>query len=176
MTDENAATGERPRAVLDTSVLLSQDRHWLWLLAHEGVYEAVWSTFIVAEVTRSRFRMTLERCIKLASIQECLHNKEYRRRINQLIHSLSDVLEIANYRLIETSDNLPDPDDNPVLATALAAQADYVVSLNTKDFLPGKTLIGMRYVTPAEFLDLLDSLSPEAGLRQIADDPGRRLP
>lgn len=29
------------RAVLDTSVLLSEHRHWLWLLARLGYYEAV---------------------------------------------------------------------------------------------------------------------------------------
>lgn len=36
-------------AVLDTSVLMSQHRHWLYLAAAAGEYIDVWSTFIVNE-------------------------------------------------------------------------------------------------------------------------------
>ena len=89
----NAREGEpsrpRLRAVLDTSVLLSEHRHWLWQLAHLGHYEAVWSTFIVSELVRIRVEHSIRRGVG---------RLVYRRRVNDLIHLLSHVLVVANYR------------------------------------------------------------------------------
>ena len=92
------------RAVLDTSVLVSDERHWLWLYAHDGYYEAVWSTIIVAELVRVRMRLATRQGVT-ESVQ--------RRRIYNLVHQLSDVLTVADYRSILLDDVLPDPDDDP---------------------------------------------------------------
>ncbi|MGH2354892.1 MAG: hypothetical protein ACRDJN_25055, partial [Chloroflexota bacterium] len=40
------------RTVLDTSVIISEHRHWLWLAARQDYYEGLWSPFIVGEVAR----------------------------------------------------------------------------------------------------------------------------
>jgi uncharacterized protein len=57
--------------------------------------------------------------------------------------------------------NLPDPDDEPFLAVALAASADYLVTGNVVDY-PSNKRQGARVVTPAEFVGLWRSLHPES--------------
>ena len=48
--------------------------------------------------------------------------------------------------------NLPDKDDEPVLAVALAAQADFPVTGNLADYPAGKRR-GCAVVSPAEFME-----------------------
>lgn len=57
--------------------------------------------------------------------------------------------------------DLPDPDDEPFLAVALAASADYLVTGNSVDY-PSNKRQGARVVTPAEFVGLWRSLHPES--------------
>ncbi len=158
---------DAPRIVLDTSALVSDERHWLWLYAQEGYYEAVWSTIIVAELVRVRMRLA-----RRQGIEELVQ----RRRIYNLVHRLSDVLTVADYRSILLDATLPDPDDDPILAAALASGAQYVVSLNTKHFPPGATVMHVRFITPADFLIMFDELYPDANLRQRTDIVGKQLP
>ncbi len=168
MTDENEQS--RPallRAVLDTSVLLSEHRHWLWLMARLGYYEGVWSAFIVGELVRIRVEH---------SIGYGVDRLVYRQRINDLVHLLSDVLLIVNYRAETATGMLADPDDEPILATALAAGAKCIVSLNTHDFPPGGEAAGVRFLTPHVFLAEIESGHPDAGLAERADEAGRQLP
>ena len=46
---------------------------------------------------------------------------------------------------------LPDSDDDMVLELAVAAQADYLVTHNVRDFSPAPAAFGLRIVTPGEF-------------------------
>ncbi len=48
--------------------------------------------------------------------------------------------------------NLPDPDDEPFLAVALAASADFLVTGNLADYPPGKRR-GCAVVSPAAFME-----------------------
>ncbi len=167
MTAESEASPAVLRAVLDTSVLLSEHRHWLWLLARLGYYEAVWSAFILGELVRIRVEHSINHSVERAV---------YRQRINDLIHLLSDVLLIVNYREVSTASLLLDPDDEPILATALAARARRIVSLNTRDFPAGGEASGVRFLTPQVFLAEVESRHPDAGLAEHADQAGRQLP
>lgn len=153
-------------AVLDTSILISEQRHWLWLLARDDYFDAFWSTFIVAELVRVRVESSIGRGVERAV---------YRERINNLVHRLSDVLHLADYRNILLDNVLPDPDDEPILATALAARVPLVVSLNTRDF-PSGTVLGVRFLTPGDFLAILRARYPDADLPQRIADAGRHLP
>lgn len=153
--------------MLDTSVLVGNERHWLWLYARDGYYEAAWSTIVVAELVRVRMRLASRQ-----GVEELVQ----RRRIYNLVHQLSDVLIVADYRSILLDGALPDPDDDPVLATALASGSQYVVSLNTKHFPPGNEIMHVRFVTPADFLTVLGALYPAANLRARVDNAGRQLP
>src|SRR6266508_3683566 len=155
------------RAVLDTSVLISEHRHWLWLLARRGFYEGVWSAFIVGEFVRVRTEHSIKHSVERAV---------YRQRINDLIHLFSDVLTIVDYRRVTTGKALKDPDDEPILATAIAASAGCIVSLNTSDFPPEAVLGGVRYVTPRQFLEALGAAHAEADLPSLIAAAGRQVP
>lgn len=171
MTDDPTEAPGIPRAVLDTSVLISRDRHRLWAAAKYGFYEAVWSTFIVGELVRVRVELSIAKGIERAI---------YRQRINNLIHQLSLGLRVADYQTIDVSGMLSDPDDEPMLAAAKAARAGFVVSHNTKDYPSGGTVIGVRYLTPEDFIALLDTLYPGQNVRVRTDNapnnPDVRLP
>jgi predicted nucleic acid-binding protein len=155
------------RAVLDTSVLISEHRHWLWLLARRSFYEGVWSAFIVGELVRVRTEL---------SIKKGAERAVYRQRINDLIHLFSDVLAIVDYRRVTTGMTLKDPDDEPILATAIAADAGCVVSLNTRDFPEGGVVDGVRYVTPQQFLDALSDANKELDLPALVRTAGKQTP
>jgi putative PIN family toxin of toxin-antitoxin system len=60
----------------------------------------------------------------------------------------------------ETILDLPDPEDEAMLAVALAASADYLVTGNMADFPPAKCQ-GLRVASPAEFVALWRTLHPE---------------
>ncbi len=156
-----------PRAVLDTSVLLSAERHWLWLLARLGYFEAIWSTYIVGELVRVRVEHSIARKVPRAV---------YRERLNALVHSLSEVLLVADYRQVGASGLLHDPDDDPILSTALASQAGFIVTFNTRDFPPGDEVLGVRFRTPEAFAAELYAVHPTAGLSRQIDAAGRQLP
>ena len=64
---------------------------------------------------------------------------------------------VSDYEVAGTDINLPDPDDVHVLAVALAAGAEVIVTANLRDF-PEQVLAqyGVRAISPSEFLtDLL---------------------
>jgi predicted nucleic acid-binding protein len=71
---------------------------------------------------------------------------------------------------------LRDPDDEPILATAIAASAAYVVSLNTRDFRRSGEAAGVRFLTPQSFLAELDLRRLRARLAQQASEAGRQVP
>lgn len=48
-----------------------------------------------------------------------------------------------------------DPEDDVVVATAVAARADYLVTGDRRHLLPLGSYQGIRVVTPRQFLDLL---------------------
>src|SRR4051794_26368416 len=104
---DDTPVDELPRAVLDTSVLMSEHRHWLWLAAHDGEYLGYWSPFIINELVRIR----VETALRHGTPREV-----YRQRINGLIHLLSDVLRVADYRRVDARGTLNDPDDEPQVA------------------------------------------------------------
>jgi predicted nucleic acid-binding protein len=157
----------RPRAVVDTSVLMSQHRHAVYLLARPGYFDAVWSPYIVAELTRIR----VER-----SIQFGVDRGVYRERINRLIFLLSGAFRSVNYIGHVANRMKRDPDDEPILATALAAGASYVVSLNTRHFPDNDVILGVRFITPNDFVSVLESRSRTAAIRNMIDGAGSQIP
>jgi predicted nucleic acid-binding protein len=134
---------KRIRAVLDTSVLLSAERRPLLFLAASELYTIVWSEYIAAEVQRKIVEMGWSA-----------------PKAAELVTALRDIAEMVDYRQI-TGGNydvwLRDPDDHPIMATALAGEADYLVTWNVKDFPPNRRFAGVTIVTPDTFLRLLGS-------------------
>jgi predicted nucleic acid-binding protein len=56
--------------------------------------------------------------------------------------------------------DLPDADDEPFLAVALAARADYLVAGNRADY-PADKRRGCAIVSPAEFMEVWRKLNRE---------------
>lgn len=164
MSQRTSLSQDVPRAVLDTSVLVGEQREWLWPLARDGYFAGVWSTFIVGELVRVRVELAIARSVK---------RSVYRERVNALVHRLSDVLTTADYRSILLDGALSDPDDDPILAAALASGAQYIVSLNTKDFPSNDTIMHVRFITPTNFLMMLDELYLDANIRGHIGNVGR---
>jgi len=153
--------------VLDTSALLGPQRDELAFLASQRNFTMVWSSFLIAELTRIRTEW---------AIKQGLPREVYRQRINQLIEQLSRIAVLVDYtRMIGGNYTtwLQDPDDEPLLATALVGRAAYVVSHNTADFPPGGTFAGVRYLTPLAFLETLYRDYPTKHGRHDSESPPR---
>lgn len=132
------ARSGRIRAVLDTSVLLSSERRPLIFLASLDRFTIVWSDFIVNELRRKMMEIGWGR-----------------EKSERLLVSLMNLAEIVDYRQIEGGNYelwLRDPDDHPIMATALIGKVDYLVTWNTKDFPPKKRFAGVTVITPDAFL------------------------
>jgi len=135
-----------PRVVLDTSVYLSAERHGLLFLARKRAYTLICSPFLINEIVRKRTEM---------AIQQGLDREVYRARINQYVNEISALAVMVNHTRLtggNYTDWLRDPDDIPVLATALVGKAQFLVSWNTKDFPPNGSFAHVCYVTPPQFL------------------------
>jgi predicted nucleic acid-binding protein len=109
-------------ALLDANVLYAAPlRDLLIQLAFTGLFQARWSAAIDDEWTRN-----------LRAARPEL--TEYITRTQFLMHrSIPDAL-VTNYESQIAGLILPDPDDRHVLAAAITAAADVIVTFNTKDF------------------------------------------
>lgn len=130
-----------PRAVLDACVLFpSVLRELLLDLAQEGAFTPLWSERILAEwqVAANRRGPEAAACAQAA--------------ITALRIQWPDA-EIPAAPSIETRLNLPDPADHHVLATAIAARAQLIVTRNLRDF-PARALApeGVKARAPDDLL------------------------
>jgi uncharacterized protein len=138
-----------PRVVVDTTVLISA------FLTEEGV---------AAEVLGLGRAGVFALCLSQAILEELrsrlLHRRRIRRRYQYTdarVHEHCRDLEAAAQiiasippvRVVER-----DPNDDMVVACALAGGADYVVTRD-KDLLSLGAYEGIRMVTPRQLLDLL---------------------
>lgn len=135
---------ELPVAVLDACVLVPMPiaDTLLRLADPPGLFEARWSEEILAEVSRTligRFGKSPETA---------------RYRENAIRDSFPDSLVVNYERLIAGMEN--HPKDRHVLAAAVECNADYLVTLNLKDF-PAKAAEKYRIevIGPSAFLNHL---------------------
>ena len=137
------------RAVLDSSVLVSAFLKpgslpaSLLARAREGAFSLVLSTYILEETatvlvrpkTLGRYRCSIDEvgrfCRALVAVAE-------------MVGELPDIEAVPN-----------DPKDDPIVATAVAGKADYLVTGDRAHLLPLGQYQGVRIVSPRVFLDLL---------------------
>ncbi len=166
MTGTAPPLPDRPRAVLDTSVLMSGERHWLWAWARLTRFEGIWNTQIIAELVRIRVE---------TAIKHGARRRTYGPRINTLIRLLARVLV-----LVDAPDQpvppLADVNDASILATAIAAQADCIVTFNVRDFPADGAVAGIRILTPEQFRSHLDAVAAREGFDPMHADSSARLP
>ncbi len=142
------------KAVVDTTILVSAllnfviggASHDLLLSAAEGKFELYLSDDILEET--ARVLLTGERIRKHYSYTDD-DVVEYCRRLTALAAIISAVPEVRIVR---------DPNDDVIVACAIAAGADYVVTRD-KDMLSLDHYEGVRFVTPEGFLKILRELS-----------------
>ena len=109
-----------PRLVLDTNIVVSA---LLWGGTPRRIFSAAQEGF--ADLFTS--------IPLVAELEGVLRRYKFEQRLNQLHFSVSEIIDayLAIATLVlpqEIPRTSPDPDDDMVLATALAAQADAVVS------------------------------------------------
>jgi predicted nucleic acid-binding protein len=136
----NGTLARRSRLFLDANVLISAA--WkdnskvarIWSIAGAGL---VTSSFVVAECTRN------------------LPRQEQQDRLIRLLLAVR-VLEFQKIPVLENPPDLPEKDQH-VLAAAVLARADYLVTGDRRHFgiWCGGTVFGVKVEPPARFLEIL---------------------
>ncbi len=139
-----------PRAVLDSSVLVSA-----FLTPHGSVVR------LLLEPVRNRYQLCLSEYI-LTETAETLLSKsrlrtyaayadtDVRDFIRWLLTQAEMVTELPAVRVV-----LNDPDDDLIIATAVAAKAGYLVTGDRAHLLPLREYEGIRILSPREFLGIV---------------------
>ena len=138
------------RAVLDSSVLVSA-----FLTPHGSVVR------LLREPARSRYQLCLSEPI-LTETAEVLLSKPRLRRF--AAYADNDVRDYIRWLLAQAEmiPNVPelrvvaaDPKDDPIIATAVAAKADYLITGDRAHLLPLVQYEGIRIIAPRAFLEIL---------------------
>ncbi len=161
------ATENEYSAVLDACVLVPMALCDILLrLAEEpALYRPLWSEQILSEVAQ-----TLQSQLRKTREQTAWRLAAMRQAFPQAMVSVPP-------ELLGATDCIPDEDDRHVLAAALSARADVIVTQNIKHFpadclarfgvasqTPDQFLIDRYYISPEIFLDKLDEQA--AGIAQ----------
>ncbi len=97
--------------------------------------------------------------------RECESGEGRRETISDMVQTAQGVGDFLDYFLSECVEcrihflwrpHLPDPKDDLVLELALAGGASFIVTHNMHDF-PGVGALGIRAVTPDDFLTILSA-------------------
>jgi len=120
------------------------------LAARTGEFQLVVSPEVTREVLTAIERPTL-------------HTKLHRIEATPAVDRLLPIFETA---VVVVPPSVPavcrDPDDDKFVACALAGAAEYIVS-EDRDILDVREYHGIRTITVAEFLRVLDEPSPRVG-------------
>jgi len=149
-------------AILDACVLYPAPlRDHLMHLADLDLYKPKWTQEIQNEWRRN-----------LLENRPDLKKKQLDKTVFLMDDSFPDA-NIASYEYLIPSLTLPDADDRHVLAAAIHCQADYIVTLNLKDFPASRVgKYDINVLHPDVFiLDLIDSnpdISLAAFKRQVS--------
>jgi predicted nucleic acid-binding protein len=137
-------------------VLIGRERGTLMLMAERGWFTPVWSAFIIAEMVRIRTKHAIQNNEDMAV---------YRGWLNHFISRMSSYAIYKDHTKLRGGNWtwLKDPDDEPILATALLGRAQYVVSNDRRHFPPpdsnpypsvlNPVFGSVYYVTAQEFID-----------------------
>jgi predicted nucleic acid-binding protein len=160
--------------LLDTCVLVpSRARDVLLEIASTGAYRPLWSSEILAELDRTLRRLLGKRGVSPEETEAYLT-----RLFRQMETAFPDAL-VTEWELLAETIQLPDPDDQHVVAAARAGRADVIVTDNLDDFPPATLPAPLTRQSLDDFLlDTLD-LHPElvvSAVRAVARRTGRSGP
>lgn len=110
-------------------------------LAEERFFRPVWSERILDEAGRA-----------ISTIHPDIEPTLVNRRVEYMNASFPGAL-VAGFAQIEVGLELPDPDDRHVMAAALLARADAIVTANLRDFPEGiLNKFDLEVISPDNFL------------------------
>ncbi len=131
----------RPAAVLDANVLYPARLRDLFLrLAIAGHYRALWTERI------------LDECFNNLLADRPNIQAEHLHRTRRLMTVAVPDAVVKDYDHLIDDLDLPDPDDRHVLAAAVTAGADLVVTTNLTDFPPRVIPAGISVLAPDDFI------------------------
>jgi predicted nucleic acid-binding protein len=162
--------------VLDASVLLGPRRTFLVAGAYLHYYDAFWSSWIIGEFVRKRTEWIADRAVREGCDRAELRRRlqASRDRINAAIAEMAHVLRSVDYTRAPAVDLswLADPDDHPIIQTALVARAHVLVT-DDGDFPHGERRNGIYLVRSEAFIVALSQSVPEmpASIRAYLRSP-----
>lgn len=134
-------------AVLDTSVLWpSLQRNFLLSLAAEGTYFPMWSTAILDELVYHEAKKLVGRYTPEEDAE-----KAAQRLIDQMSKAFDHAL-VTDWEPLEGTYDLPDPDDEHVVAAAVIGRAEVIVTENLRDFPAARLPAPIRAIPAREFV------------------------
>ena len=145
------------KALLDTNVLYPiVIRDLLFWFAHFDMYTPLWSDHIFLE---------WEKVFESKGIEK----SKIRNSISLTKKAFPDAI-VENYEFLIPTLNLPDPKDNHVLAAAIKAKADVIVTHNLKDF-PQDYLdtFSIKAKAPDDFITDVIDLNPVEALKAFRE-------
>jgi predicted nucleic acid-binding protein len=148
-------------ALLDSSVLWpNRQRDFLLSLAVFNLYRPLWSSAILDEV----YDFEVDKYTEIGAHQDEAEEKAA-RLIAQMRANFDDA-EVPNWEPLEGTFGLRDPDDEHVLAAAVAGHAGAVVT-SDKDFESHLMPPGIQVVNPTEFAANTVAVQPELALDAV---------
>lgn len=139
-----------PRAVLDSSVLVSA-----FLTPHGSVVR------LLRAPALARYQLCLSEFILTETAETLLFKPRLR---TYAAYADTDVRDFIRWLLsqAETVDELPtlrvvssDPKDDPIIATAIAAKANYLVTGDRAHLLPLREYERIHIVSPSQFSNII---------------------
>ncbi len=156
----------RPRVVLDSSVLLGASRRILVAGAALRYYDVYWSSWLIREFVRKRTEWIANRAVKEGCTPAELRRRqrESRERVDAAVADMSQIFQFVDYTKAPHTNLtwLADPNDWPVMHTALAARATALVTDNSRDFPVGETRNGVLIIAAQHFIAALYARFPDA--------------
>lgn len=143
------------RAVLDSSVLVSA-----FLSPHGSVVR------LLRDPARSRYDLCLSEAILTETAETLLSKSKLRRYV---AYADEDVRDYIRW-LLTHAEMVPDgpaprvvpndPKDDPIIAAAVSAKADYLITGDRAHLLPIGEYRGIRIISPRAFLEILGEDEP----------------
>ncbi|MDX2358705.1 PIN domain-containing protein [Dietzia sp. PP-33] len=156
-------------AVLDTCVLWpSLQRDVLLSLAAENLYRPLWSGAILEELEFHEARKLVGRG---ADPDDAAAQAAH--LVEQMTAAFDDACVIG-WEILDGSFNLPDPDDEHLVAAAVIGGAEAIVSDNVSDLPRGRVPAQIQVIKPAVFVADTVAVSPDAAVRALRTMIARR--
>lgn len=155
------------RVIFDTGVLLGAQSRVFLAAADLGYYRGYWSVWIAAEFVRVRTEWIAQRSTRelVSTIDLKARLERSRDKVNASVTTLSRLLTLVDYLSAGDADLgwLKDPDDRPIMQTAIAAGVpSTLVTDNRRDFPLGEVRNGVSILGSVQFLEALYRTYPEA--------------